>query len=106
MTATRRGVLLAAAAMGTVSASGGARAFPDGPRRLLIDGELAQQPSLPDAVVIPAGVFLDPGLLAASPPGDYEARLNPANRFLLLEALRHDRVAHAVVEGTVLFRKR
>ncbi len=103
MTATRRTVLLAAAAVGAASASSAPQASPR--RRLLIDDELVQHPSPADAVVIPVGVFLDDALLAASPSGDYEARLNPANRFLLLEALRHARIAHADLDGVVLFCK-
>lgn len=105
MTTTRRAVLLAAAAMGAASASSAPQALRARRRRLLIDGELVQPPSPADAMIIPAGVFLDPGLVADSSSGDYEARLTPANRFLLLEALRHERIPHAVLDGVVLFRK-
>jgi hypothetical protein len=104
MKPTRRAVLLAAAAMGAASASNARQAVPGRPRRLLIDGARVRHPCPADALVIPAGVFLDPERLAAAPPGDYEARLMPANRFLLLEMLRHDRIPHAVLDDVVLFR--
>jgi hypothetical protein len=105
MTTTRRTVLLAGAAMGAASTSSAREAVRGRRRRLWIDAELVQDPSPADALVIPAGVFLDPALLGASPPGDYEARLTSANRFLLLDGLRHARIPHAVRDGAVLFRK-
>jgi len=105
MTPTRRTVLLAAAAMGAASAPGAPQALEARPRRLLIDGALVRRPIPADTLVIPAGVFLDAGWLAAAPSGAYEARLTPANGFLLLDLLRHDRIPHAVAEGAVLFRK-
>ena len=105
MTPTRRAILLAAAAVTAVSAPGASQAFRGRGRRLLIDEALLPRPAPADARIIPDGVFLDPGFLAASPSGDYQARLTPANRFLLLEALRYERIPHEVLDSAVLFRK-